>query len=107
VLAKNASKVDLFGTVLYRNTHGIRVYERTVRYAGSSEVRADALFAIQTKKKVVKRDDRRKNTLDFGRVRSGYPPPGVLDSLLVDVVGLEGWERLDSWSRRERGGSVL
>jgi hypothetical protein len=107
VLSKNASSVDLLGTVLFRNHTGVRVYQRTVRYEGESEVKADVLFAIQTKKNVVKRDDRGKNVLNYGRVRSGFPPPGVLDSLLHDVVGVPGWGALANWSRAQRGGSVL
>src|SRR5690606_29175552 len=38
LLAKNASDVDLLGTVLFRNETGVRTYQRTVRYAGDSRV---------------------------------------------------------------------
>jgi hypothetical protein len=107
VLAKNASRADLFGTVLFRTDTGVRVYERTVRYEGESEVKADFLFAIQTKKKVVKRHDRKKNRLDYGRARSGFPPPGVLESLLRDVVKIGSWRELETWARAQRRGSVL
>lgn len=107
VLAKNASRVDLFGTLLFRNRTGVRVYRRTVRYAGESEVNAQDLFCVQTKDKIVNRDDRKSDALDHGQARSGFPPPGVLDSLLFDLLGVGDWARLDEWSKAQRKEGAL
>ncbi len=107
LLAKNASDVDLLGTVLFRNETGVRTYQRTVRYAGDSRVTAHEVFAIQAGKSVVQRDGRSNHTLDHGRIRSGFPPPGVLNVVLEDVLGIEGWSDLENWSAEQRGGSVL
>lgn len=107
VLAKNASDVDLDGVLLFRNETGVRVYQRTVRYAGSSSVTADSLFCVDTKKKIVKRDDRGKSELDYGQARSGFPPAGSLDMMLRDLMGLRDWAALAVWSQAQRDGSVL
>jgi hypothetical protein len=107
ILAKNASNVDMFGVLLHRNDTGVRVYQRTVRYSGDSVVNADDLFCVETKKKLVKRDDRKKNTLDNGRARSGFPPTGVLGSVLHDLLGIEDWTELGAWSKARRNGGVL
>jgi hypothetical protein len=107
VLAKNASDVDIDGALLFRTETGVRVYQRTVRYAGNSTVNADNLFCVETKKKVVKRDDREKNEFDYGQARSGFPPTGVLDMMLRDLMGLNDWAALGDWSRAQRDGSVL
>src|SRR5262249_25901559 len=48
VLAKNAARVSLSGSVLFRNGIGVRTYQRTVRYAGPSVVMADGLFVAQS-----------------------------------------------------------
>jgi hypothetical protein len=106
VLAKNASRVDMFGAVLFRNDTGVRVYERTVRYGGQSVVNADDLFCVQTKKKLVKREDRKKNSLDHGQARSGFPPAGVLDTVLSDLLGVNDWAQLEAWSQIQRNGGI-
>ena len=107
VLAKNASSVDVFGALLFRNNTGVRVYQRTVRYAGDSSVNADDLFCVQTKKKLVRRDDKKKNVLDHGQARSGFPPTGVLDTVLKDLLGIDDWAELGTWSKTRRNGGVL
>lgn len=107
VLAKNASRVELAGTVLFRNGTGVRIYERTVRYGGDSEVTADSSFAILTDKKIVKRDDKKYNRLTFGSIQAGFPPPGALDSVLYDIVGVESWQKLDAWVAAQQSGDVL
>src|SRR5690606_37466412 len=68
VLAKNAAKVALLGSVLFENEIAVRSYQRTVRYAGTSEVTADVLFVAGSRKKAVQRDDRESDRLDRGRV---------------------------------------
>jgi len=107
VLAKNASRIDLFGTILFKNTTQVHVYERTVRYEGESEVNADSSFGILTGKELVKRDDRGHDRLDFGTLRPGFPPPGVLDAMLRDLLGLESWTDLAGWVTAEQSGDVL
>lgn len=107
VLAKNASRVDLSGALLFKNTTGVRVYQRTVRYAGKSDVNADFSFAALTKKKLVDRSDRDHDRLDFGDLQAGYPPPGILDGMLHDLISLESWSELDGWLTAQRSGDVL
>ena len=107
ILAKNASRVNAYGVLLFRNETGVRVYQRTVRYSGDSVVNADDLFSVQTKKKVVKRDDKKKNRLDNGQARSGFPPPGVLDTVLHDLLEIRDWADLEAWSKARKNGGVL
>lgn len=107
ILAKNASRVDLSGTLLFRNTTGVRIYERAVRYAGPSAVSANLSFAALTGKKLIDRSDREHQRLDFGTLRAGLPTPGSFDGVLHDVLGLENWNDLDAWVAREQSGDVL
>jgi hypothetical protein len=103
VLAKNAAKVALLGSLLYENETGVRTYQRTVRYAGSSEVTADVLFVAESKKRSVKRDDREGgDRLDRGRVLLDLPQPGVLDHLLEDVLELASFRDLKRWVSDQR-----
>jgi hypothetical protein len=102
VLAKNAAKIAVSGSVLYRNETGVRTYQRTVRYAGDSEVTADVLFIAESRKKPVKRGDREGDRLDRGRVLLDLPQPGVLDHVLEDVLELSGWQELSGWVSDQR-----
>jgi hypothetical protein len=95
VLAKNAAKIALSGSVLYGNETGVRTYQRTVRYAGESEVTADVLFVADSKKNAVKRGDRDADRLDRGRLLLDLPQPGVLDHVLEDVLELSNWQELE------------
>jgi hypothetical protein len=97
VLAKNAAHVSLSGSVLYRNGTGVRSYQRTVRYAGESEVTANVLFVAQSQKEAVKRDDRQADVLDRGRVLMDLPQPGVLDHVLQNVLEISDWQDLPRW----------
>lgn len=97
VLAKNAAKISLSGSLLFQNETGVRSYQRTVRYAGESEVTADVLFVAGSRKGPVERDDRDTDRLDRGRVLLDLPQPGVLDHLLQDVLELESWQELGRW----------
>lgn len=94
VLAKNASVVALSGSVLYRNVTGVRTYQRTVRYAGESEVSANILFVAESKKAAVRRDDRSGERLDQGRVLLDLPRPGALEHVLQNVLELSDWQEL-------------
>ena len=107
ILAKNASRVDMTGALLFRNTTGVRVYQRTVRYAGESEINADSSFGALTEKKLVDRSDRDHERLDFGALRPGLPPPGLLDGVLHDLLGLTSWTELDAWVAAQQSGDVL
>jgi len=107
VLAKNASRVELSGTLLFKNTTGVRVYQRTVRYAGKSAVNADFSFGALTEKKLIDRSDRDHDHLDFGSLQPGYPPPGIFDGMLRDLLGLRSWSELDAWVTAQRSGDVL
>jgi hypothetical protein len=102
VLAKNAAKVALSGSVLYANANGLRTYQRTVRYAGDSEVTADVLCVAESKKKPVDRGDRDNDRLDRGRVLLDLPQPGVLDHVLQDVLELSSWQELSGWVSDQR-----
>jgi CotH protein len=97
VLAKNAAHVSLSGSVLFRNGTGVRSYQRTVRYAGESEVTANVLFVAQSSKDAVKRDDRKADALDRGRVLMDLPQPGVLDHVLQNVLEISDWQDLPRW----------
>ncbi len=107
VLAKNASRVDLTGTLLYQNATGVRVYQRTVRYAGQSEVNADFSFGARTEKKLIDRSDREHERLDFGALQPGLPPGGLFDGMLHDLLGLASWGDLDAWLTVQQSGDVL
>lgn len=102
VLAKNAATVALLGSLLYGNETGVRTYQRTVRYAGESEVTADVLFVARSKKRSVKRDDREGDRLDRGRVLLDLPQPGVLEHLLGNVLELSSWRDLEPWVMNQR-----
>ncbi len=102
VLAKNAAKVALSGSVLYGNEIGVRTYQRTVRYAGESEVTADVLFVADSRKSAVKRGDREVDRLDRGRVLLDLPQPGVLDHMLDDVLEIPSWQALKGWIGEQR-----
>ncbi len=97
VLAKNAAKVSLSGSVLFRNGTGVRTYQRTVRYAGDSEVTANVLFVADSTKDAVRRDDRESDMLDRGRVLLDLPRRGVLDHVLENVLELSDWQELPRW----------
>jgi len=98
VLVKNASKAQLFSTLLYRNQIGVRVYQREVRFEGNSRVEADVLFIVDSKR-AVKRSDRARDLLDAGRFQRGFPQNGALDNLCENVIGLRQWEQLSEWLR--------
>lgn len=102
VLAKNAAQISLSGSVLFDNETGVRSYQRTVRYAGDSEVTADVLFVAGSRKKPVKRDDREGDRLERGRVLLDLPQPGVLDHVLQDVLELSSWQELPRWIGEQR-----
>lgn len=107
ILSKNASRVDLSGVLLFQNTTGVRVYQRTVRYAGASEVNADFSYAAATTKKLIDRSDRERDRLDFGAIQPGLPPSGLLDGMLRELLGLETWNELDAWLTARQSGDVL
>jgi hypothetical protein len=106
VLAKNAAHISLSGSVLFENETGVRSYQRTVRYAGDSEVTADVLFVASSRKKPVRRDDREGDRLERGRVLLDLPQPGVLDHVLQDVLELSSWQELSRWVAEQRDGVV-
>ena len=104
VLAKNASQVELSDSLLYGNHTGVLTYQKEVRYQGASRVQADVLFLVggQT---AIKREDRKGDSLDLGRIQSRLPRPGSLEHLGKSVLGLQSWLELDSWvAARVRGG---
>lgn len=100
VLVKNASKAELFSTLLYRNQVGVRVYQREVRFEGDSHVEADVLFIVDSKR-AVKRSDRPRDLLDAGRFQRGFPQTGALDNLSENVIGIRHWEQLSEWLRTQ------
>jgi hypothetical protein len=97
VLAKNAAQVALSSSLLFRNGTGVHTYQRTVRYAGPSEVSANVLFVVGSTAAAVDRDDRTLDTLDQGRVLLDLPQRGTLDHVLEDVLELSEWEQLPRW----------
>jgi hypothetical protein len=102
VLVKNAAAISLSSSVLFENESGVHTYQRTVRYAGDSEVTADVLFVAGSRKKPVDRDDRETDRLDRGRVLFDLPQPGVLDHVLQDVLELSSWQELSRWIGEQR-----
>jgi len=105
-LAKNAADIALSGSVLYDNETGVRTYQRTVRYAGESDITADVLYVAGSKKKAVKRDDREDDRLERGRVLLDLPQPGVLEHMREDVLELSSWQDLKSWIADQREEAV-
>jgi hypothetical protein len=106
VLAKNAARVALSGSLLYRNGTGVRTYQRTVRYAGPSQVTANVLFVASSSVAAVKRDDRTRDTLDQGRVLLDLPQRGALDHVLEDVLELSDWQALGPWIADQKGQAI-
>jgi hypothetical protein len=106
VLAKNAAHVALSGSLLFRNATGVHTYQRTVRYAGPSEVTANVLFVVGSSTAAVDRDDRTHDTLDQGRVLLDLPQPGALDHVLEDVLELSDWQQLPRWIDEQKGQSI-
>lgn len=105
-LAKNAADIALSGSVLYDNETGVRTYQRTVRYAGESDITADVLFVAASKKKAVKRDDREDDRLERGRLLLDLPQPGVLEHMREDVLELSAWQDLKGWIDGQREEAV-
>jgi len=105
VLAKNASTVDLYGSLLFKNQTGIEVYQRTVRFEGNSKVKADVLYVVDSKREI-NRDDLGQDRLDVGRVMSRIPRRGMLEHLAQNVLGLESWEHLAVWSKKRAQGGL-
>jgi CotH kinase protein len=103
VLAKNAAHVSLSSSLLFRNSTGVHTYQRTVRYAGPSEVTANVLFVVGSSASAVDRDDRSHDTLDQGRVLLDLPQRGALDHLLEDVLELSDWQELPRWIDEQKG----
>jgi hypothetical protein len=104
-LAKNASEIDIDGSLLYRTTTGVRIYKRTVRYEGDSKVSADVLFVVDSKR-AVQREDGSMLGLDLGRAQLGWPRHDALDHLRDNVLQLESWEGLGAWlAQRHKGGA--
>jgi hypothetical protein len=101
VLAKNASTVAVDGSLLFRTHTGVRVYTKTVRYAGDSRVQADVLFVVESKRPI-SRDDRSADALDLGRVQIRLPRRDTLEHLRDNVLGLADWEGLSTWSTERR-----
>ncbi len=95
-LAKNASVVEMSGSLLYKNKIGIQVYRRDVRFQGESKVSSDVLFVVDSQKGI-KRDDRSRDSLDLGRIQRRLPQAGVLEHLAKDVLALKSWEGLPAW----------
>jgi hypothetical protein len=104
-LAKNASSIALSGTLLYDNKYGVRIYRRTVRYAGDSRIEADALYAVECGA-IGKSDDESTELLFLGRVERRIPRDGSLDHLLEDVLGLDDPEQLAEFVAERRGEGV-
>ena len=102
VLAKNAAQLALSGSLLFRNATGVHTYQRTVRYAGPSEVSANVLFVVGSSSAAVDRDDRKHDRLDQGRVLLDLPQRGTLDHVLEDVLELSDWEQLPSWLEQQK-----
>lgn len=106
ILAKNAAQVSLSGSLLFRNVTGVRTYQRTVRYAGRSEVTANVLFVAASGERPVQRDDRSRDTLDQGRVLLDLPQRGALDHVLEDLLELSDWQELPRWIADQRGHGI-
>jgi len=103
VLAKNAARLSLSSSLLFRNATGVHTYQRTVRYAGSSEVTANVLFVVSSSAAAVDRDDRAHDTLDQGRVLLDLSQRGALDHVLEDVLELSDWQQLPRWIDEQKG----
>jgi hypothetical protein len=102
VLAKNASHAELSESLLYRNATGIRTYQRTVRYAGQSEVTGDELFVAESQTRALERADRQLDALDRGHISLGLPRGEALGHVRSDVLALSDWDGLPAFLVRER-----
>lgn len=101
LLAKNASKIAVDGTLLFRATTGVRIYKRTVRYEGDSAVNADVLFVVDSKR-AVQREDNVLEGLDLGRAQLGLPTGEALDHLRDNVLEVASWQALPDWVAQRR-----
>ena len=102
VLAKNASSVALTGALLYDDEIAVRLYKRTVRYAGDSRIDADTLYAVSCGA-TGKTDDESADLLFLGRVERRIPVDGSLDHLLQNVLGLAEPEQIERFVAERRG----
>jgi hypothetical protein len=105
VLAKNAASVELTDSVLFGNETGVRVYQRTIRYAGPSQVQANVLYLVGSQRDIL-REDRARSRLDLGRIQRRLPLEGALDHLAQDVLGLQNFEGLPGWLEQRLGGGT-
>jgi hypothetical protein len=96
LLAKNDSRIAADGSLIYRATTGVRVYTKTVRFAGDSGVQADVLFVVGSELPV-RRDDRGDQGLDIGRVQVRLPRHDSLTHLREDVLAIDDWAELPDW----------
>jgi hypothetical protein len=103
-LAKNASEIDIDGSLLYRTTTGVRIYKRTVRYEGDSKVSADVLFVVDSGRAVQREDGSRG--LDLGRAQLGWPRHDAIDHLRDNVLSLRDWEGLPAWIAQRQAGAA-
>ncbi|HVZ31352.1 MAG TPA: right-handed parallel beta-helix repeat-containing protein, partial [Polyangiaceae bacterium] len=102
VLAKNAGHASLSESVLYHNGTGLRSYQRTVRYAGASDLRGSRLFVAESVAQPLERSDRAGSALDSGELQLSLPLPGALEHLRSDVLGLENWQALAEFVSHEK-----
>ena len=81
---------------MYRAKTGVRVYTRSVRFAGDSHVQADMLFVVGSELPI-RRDDRGMQALDIGHVQLRLPRHDGLAHLRENVLALEDWSELPDW----------
>jgi len=95
-LVKNASRLEISSSLLFRNRTGVEVYRKEVRFPGPSEVLSDVLHVLKASR-ALRRGDRRRQSLDQGVISRTPPPPEQLRRLREEVLGLSGWEELESF----------
>ena len=88
--------------MIYRVETALRAGMHTLRYAGSSNIRADELFAVGCNKL---RDSARGTRIDVDHLQTSLPAPGEL-SHLAEVLRVPDWASLDDYIARLRASGM-
>ena len=100
VLVKNASRLRLSRSLLFRTVTALKTSRRDAYYDGPSRIGASELFAVDCERAI----DRAPGTeLETERIRRALPGPGALEHLARHVLGLQDWNGLATHLARLQG----
>lgn len=100
VLAKNASRVRLTRTLIYRTGTALTTRRRELYYTGGSGIGANDLFAVDCGKLM---EAAAGTSIDTGQVQRALPRNGGLDQLRR-ALALSSWQELDGFVVTLRSG---